>query len=58
MSHGMARIRLGRLERVRVAIWAFSGDVLFFWATSFLPNHLRYILVATSKYYKSHSFTV
>ena len=58
MSHGMARIRLGRLERVRVAIWAFSEDVLFFWATSFLPNRLKYILIATSKYYKLHSFTV
>ena len=54
----MARIRLGRLERVRVAIWAFSEDVLFFWATSFLPNRLKYILIATSKYYKLHSFTV
>ena len=25
MSHGMARIRLGRLERVLVAFWAAAG---------------------------------
>ena len=58
MSHGMARIRLGRLERVRVAIWAFSEDVLFFWATSFLPNHLNQILIATLKFYELQAFTV
>ena len=58
-SHGTARIRLGRLGRVLVAIWvSFSEDVLFFLATSFLPDNVNFILIATSKYYKLHSFKV